>query len=60
MTKRITPWIAGLSAIAAGFALATEAPKIDQARIDVMIKQIQGNIPQQPGAEAPDTDRLIY
>ncbi|MCP2039718.1 peptidyl-prolyl cis-trans isomerase C [Neisseria sp. HSC-16F19] len=58
MTKRITPWIAGLSAIAAGFALATEAPKIDQARIDAMLKQVQGNIPQQPGVEAPDTAQL--
>lgn len=57
MTQRLTPWIAGLSAIAAGFALATEAPKIDQARIDAMIKQVQGNIPQQNG-EAPDTARL--
>lgn len=58
MTKRITPWIAGLGAIAAGFALATEAPKVDQARIDVMIKQISGNIPQEPGAPAPDTAQL--
>ena len=50
--KRFTPWLAGLSMIAAGLALA-EAPKVDQARIDAMLKQVQAQMaaqPQQPGA----------
>ncbi len=58
--KRFTPWLAGLSMIAAGLALA-EAPKIDQARIDVMLKQVQAQMaaqPQQPGAPLPDKAQL--
>ena len=54
--KRFTPWLAGLSMIAAGLALA-EAPKVDQARIDAMLKQVQAQMaaqPQQPGAPLPN------
>ena len=44
--KRFTPWLAGLSMIAAGLALA-EAPKVDQARIDAMLKQVQAQMAEQ-------------
>ena len=58
--KRFTPWLAGLSMIAAGLALA-EAPKVDQARIDAMLKQVQAQMaaqPQQPGAPLPNKAQL--
>lgn len=57
--KRMTPWAAGLTLMAAGLALA-EAPKIEQARIDVMLQQIEAQIAAQPpGAPVPDKAKIV-
>lgn len=55
MKKRFTPWLAGVSLIAASLALA-EAPNISQARIDAMLQQIQLQMGA-PSAEMPEAER---
>lgn len=57
--RKSTKWLAGLSLIAAGIALA-DPPQINTARVDAMIKEIQPQMQAQaqPGAPKPDPAQL--
>lgn len=51
--KKTVTWLTGLSLLSAGLALA-EAPQISQARIDVVLKQVQAQLQGQPDAPKPN------
>lgn len=55
--KKSTAWLAGFSLIAAGIAFAAP-PKIDTARVDAMMKEIQPQLQAQPGAPKPNAAQV--